>query len=109
MNRPNYRTVKQILLLVFITSALYVMDTIAMLATMGSSYEEISGPGGMQELSTMPFTDEMFHQCSLSSTCVYVVKDTRNNKYKMYDNENDIPDEKKALRIWKKAQGECYF
>ena len=78
-----------------------------MLATMGTTYEEISGPGGMQELSTMPFTDEMFHQCSLSSTCVYVVKDTRNNEFKIYDNENDIPDEKRGLRIWKKAQGEC--
>ena len=78
-------------------------DTIAMLATVGTTYEEISDPGGMQDLSIMPFADEMFHQCSLSSTCVYVVKDN-----KFYDNENDIPDEKKALRIWKKAEGECF-
>ena len=80
-----------------------------MFATMGTTYEEISGPGGMQDLSILAFTDEMFHQCSLSSTCVYVVKDTRKNEYKMYDNENDIPAERKALRIWKKAQGECSF
>ena len=43
-----------------------------------------------------------FHQCSKSSPCNFVVKDTTTNKYETHNNESDITQDRRKLIIWKR-------
>ena len=67
-------------------------------------YMEVSLPESIKsDASTATMSVHKFHyQCNLRDTCNFVIKDTRSQKYTIYDKEDDLPSDRHWYRIWRK-------
>ena len=80
----------------------------------GTFYEEITESDGKtiyaEPMQRSSFIHKSFHQCSIKETCNYVIKNIASGSFLLYDSEDDLPQNKTGLRIWKKIyHGKCYI
>ena len=78
----------------------------------GTFYQEITESDGTtidaESIHQSTLIHESFHQCSMKETCNYVIKDIASGSFLLYDKEDDLPQNKTGLRIWKKIHfGKC--
>ena len=73
----------------------------------GSFFEEISAIDGNtineESMQRTPIIQKSFHQCSMKELCNYVVKYVPTGKFTLYDSEDDLPQNRTGLQIWKKV------
>ena len=51
-----------------------------------------------------PLIHKAFHKCSISETCKYVVENKKTGQFTHYKNEDELPNDKTGLRIWRKIE-----
>ena len=72
----------------------------------GTFYEEITESDGKtiyaEPMQRSSFIHKSYHQCSMKETCNYVIRDTTNETFLLYNSEDELPQNKTGLRIWKK-------
>ena len=70
--------------------------------------QEIPNSNVMRETAMVNLFDAPFHRCSLENECNFVLKDTRSGVFSIKDSENDLPVDKRYLRIWRKFKSGKY-
>ena len=75
-------------------------------------YEEITESDGTtidaESMHRSSLIHKSFHQCSMNETCNYVVKNIASGSFLLFKNEDDLPQNRTGLRIWKKIyHGKC--
>ena len=72
----------------------------------GMFYEEITEAVGHtingESIQQSALIHKSFHLCSMKESCNYIIKDTTRGNFILYDSEDQIPQNKFGLRIWKK-------
>ena len=75
-------------------------------ATIGVFYRQISESGSntINEdlMQQKPVVNNLFHQCSMKEPCSYVIENISNDLTTIYNTDDEIPQNKDDLRIWKK-------
>ena len=73
----------------------------------GTSYVEISETEGNtfigESMQSTPIMHKSFYLCSMRNACRYIIKNMTSGNFALYNSKEDLPNDKKGLRIWKKT------
>ena len=91
---------------------IYLMTIDSFIDATGTFYEEITESDGKtiyaESMHRSSLIHKSFHQCSMKETCNYVIKDIASGSFLLYNSEDDLPQNRTGLRIWKKIYfGKC--
>ena len=87
-------------------SLIYLMTIDSFIDATGTFYEEITESDGKtintESMHRSSLIQKSFHQCSMNVTCNYVIKDIASGSFLLYNSEDELPQNRTGLRIWKK-------
>ena len=85
--------------------ALFAVDHVLMTSTTGANYKAvyISKTELVQDNLEAVNHQQYFHECSLATSCNYVVRDKK-SAIKLYNTSSEVPPEEEVLGIWMKMQ-----